>query len=217
MYMTGLMIGNVDVEFHVLPFVISGVLIDPSNQDSSLLNPANQVISTDQVTEVTTGTVNNGQAETAQAAKVAVSAEDFDKAIDDYRTLNPAPEFDRSKLSPAGNKAITDAFDAEQSAVLTKDYSSSKAAVDKRNNAIQSAVDNNRAGEQTADSAKVQAAVDAKITNNTGKYVDPMTGKSVVVDWEARAKSQREESSIPKVERRITVPYNATTMMPPRL
>jgi len=204
MYMTGLMIGNVDVEFHVLPFVISGVLIDPSNQDSSLLNPANRLIATDQVTEVTTGTVNNGQAETAQAAQTTVSDADFASSVETYREANKAPTFDRKDLSPAQNTEIDAAYDAEQAAVKSNDFKAATAAIDNRNNTIQTAVAVDAAGRQTDNSYRVRSVLKGDAPLN--KEFDP-----IIHNLDGSVYNPRDKPWAPPAR----VPFSAITMLPP--
>ncbi len=151
MYMTGLQIGQVDVEFHVLPFVFTGVLIDPANSDSSLLNPANTVITTSGITEVTTTTVQDNTAATAASTPITQSPTDQASAIQDYLS-NP----DNATPSTAGltgeqldQTGVTDAQTAVSDAVAANDYAAFRTAVNNRNAAIDQARKQSASGNRT--------------------------------------------------------------------
>jgi len=205
MYMSGLMIGNVDVEFHVLPFVITGILIDPSNQASSLLNPANQIIATDQVTEVTTTTIRSGAAEAAQNVQVTASTQDATQSIADYRLANPAPQYDSAALSPDEKAKVLAAFDDEQAAEATGDFAATKAAIDNRNQTIQSAVEHSRVGEQTTAAAKVQDAIKAA-QNDSQKNITAAQLQSLSTSVNNAAADRTIGATIPGAQTSIQAP-----------
>lgn len=151
MYMTGLQIGQVDIEFHVLPFVFTGVLIDPANQDSSLLNPANSVITTSGLTEVTTSTVQDNSAAAAAAQPITQSPTDQASAIQDFLAdpNNTTPSTDGLTSSQLDQTGVTDAQTAVSDAVAANDYAAFRKAVDDRNAAIDLARTQAAAGKRT--------------------------------------------------------------------
>lgn len=46
-YLTGMQIGNVDTEFHILPFVFEGTLLDLQNENGDLINPDSTILTGD--------------------------------------------------------------------------------------------------------------------------------------------------------------------------
>ncbi len=151
MFLTGLTIGDVDREFHVLPFMLSGVMVDPANQNSSLLNPANQVIVLDDITALTVPAVVTSQAATAQADQTTALAEDKQKKITALLTADAltSPAYDQFSLTPEDQAKISGANDALNTALASGDPAAVEAALKSRNTIVQSAVTKSNAGDQT--------------------------------------------------------------------
>ena len=213
MYLTGLTIGDVDREFHVLPFLLSGILVDPANQNSSLLNPANQVIATDAVTAMTASTVTTDQADTAQKQQPTTLTEDNSKAIDALLKADAttAPKYDQSKLTPEDQAKIKAANDAVIVAEQSGDPTAVAAAIKDRNTVIQSAVTKSNAGQQTPAAGNVQAAV--KAVDNQGPLDIDVLSAAVQKDYQDRAKAARNPTVLSKPNQ-VQLP---DITLPPRL
>jgi hypothetical protein len=72
MYLTGMGLGDVDKDFHILPFLLHGTLLDLENEDASKINPASLVLTSESLDDEDTLT----QALSVRDAEPPVFAED---------------------------------------------------------------------------------------------------------------------------------------------
>lgn len=159
MYMTGLMIGNIDVEFHILPFVIAGVLIDPSNQDNSLMNPDNQVITTGASVEVTPENLDD-----VSVTPTLATTEQVKAAIDAHAAAHEIPKLNGLPLTPGQQDELNGLIDAEnRSGLSLEEFQAARKAHIEAVNLING---NNQAGATQADTMRILSATAAtKATN----------------------------------------------------
>jgi len=186
MYLTGLTIGDIDVQFHVLPFMLTGTLIDPSNQNTSKLNPANQVNAKDE--ELTLATVSSGAALAAQTTQTTQTGGDF--LAFQAAPFSPAPTISQAQLhsmSPADIEKIDEANQRVVEAELTGDADFIADAVQARNTTIESVLTKSPVGQKTEAGASVNQAVASRpAAVSSPAFVDVM---GAAVQQDARDRS----------------------------